>query len=496
MGAPQIPVNNPTEPPIRQPTFSREQIADLSANDPSFRRFLAGIVEATGPNKESTRGPSQMRTTVTSQRPRDEPTEQVSEHEETERQSEQGSRHSDQPGSEGSSRPSRASQPSRRGSGNPGGRDPNEPFLDRSPPRDPPRRPPTGGGGETGGGGDDPSSSDSSSSDNDEDYAGFNASISRASGRDPFKHAKRRAPGPDYSGCSDFDPERKHDKIPLKAPEKFTGNKPKYRFEEFLNRFETYAGNKNAPEDEKFQALMDCLGGEAKDLVQGYTEVKYQPGMYSKVLKLLTEHYADNRNLKALLLSRLNAMQPIKKLDVASCHKISSLLDDFELKVQQLCGRSKRAQKFYYESLESHTEKFLSLFPYHERQKFFDGSARKGKGYNFLTVRDWFRLRYASMSMHRQFERNIESEEQFRASFNVAEDDEPEYQEEKVLYSYRRRSPKQHRRDHHSDSAYQSEDKRNTDEKKFEVPKRTSENPGSSTPRPSFENDCVCFVVP
>src|SRR5574343_60751 len=469
-GTPRTPVKNPVVPPSQHPTLSIEQIANLSAIDPSFRQFLAGLVERAGPDKESTRAPSQARSVFTSQGPQAEESENDSSEEKESEASEARS----------VGRTSKSFQPPRRGSGSQSGRNPNERNLNGNPPR----RPPSGGAG---GGGDDPSSSGSSSSDDsDDDSAGFNASISRASGKDPFRHAEKSAPGPDYSGCSDFDPDKKHDKIPLRPPEKFYGNKSKPKFEDFLNRFETYAGNKNAPENEKFQALMDCLGGEAKDLVQGYTEVKYQAGMYSKVLKLLTAHYADNRNLKALLLSRLNAMQPIKKLDVASCHKISSLLDDFELKVQQLCGRSKRAQKFYYESLESHTEKFLSLFPYHERQKFFDGSARKGKGYNFLTVRDWFRLRYASMSMHRQFERNIESEDQFRASFNVAEEDEPEYQEEKVLYSYRRRSPKQHRRDHHSDSAYQSEDKRDTDEKKFEVPKRTSENPGSSAPRPNF----------
>src|SRR5574343_104410 len=469
-GTPRTPVKNPVVPPSRHPTLSIEQIANLSAIDPSFRQFLAGLVERAGPDKESTRAPSQARSVFTSQGPQAEESENDSSEEKESEASEARS----------VGRTSKSFQPPRRGSGSQSGGNPNERNLNGNPPRGPPS-------GGAGGGGNDPSSSGSSSSDDsDDDSAGFNASISRASGKDPFRHAEKSAPGPDYSGCSDFDPDKKHDKIPLRPPEKFYGNKSKPKFEDFLNRFETYAGNKNAPENEKFQALMDCLGGEAKDLVQGYTEVKYQAGMYSKVLKLLTEHYADNRNLKALLLSRLNAMQPIKKLDVASCHKISSLLDDFELKVQQLCGRSKRAQKFYYVSLESHTEKFLSLFPYHERQKFFDGSARKGKGYNFLTVRDWFRLRYASMTMHRQFERNIESEDQFRASFNVAEDDEPEYQEEKVLYSYRRRSPKQHRRDHHSDSAYQSEDKRDTDEKKFEVPKRTSESPGSSTPRPNF----------
>ena len=497
MGAPQVPVNNPTEPPIRQPTFSREQIADLSANDPSFRRFLAGLVESTGPNKESTRGPSQARTTVTSQRPREEPSEQVSEHEETERQSEQGSRHSERRGSEGSSRPSRASQPSRRGNDNPGGRDPNEPFLDRSPPRDPPRRPPSGGGGGTGGGGgDDPSSGDSSSSsDSDEDYAGFNASISRASGRDPFKHAKKRDPGPDYSGCSDFDPDRKHDKIPLKAPEKFTGNKPKYRFEEFLNRFETYAGNKNAPEEEKFQALMDCLGGEAKDLLQGYTEVKYQQGMYSKVLRLLGEHYGDNRNLKSLLLSRLNTMQPMRKFDIASCQRIGSVLDDYELKVKQQCGGNKRAQREYYRHLESHTEKFLSLFPFNERQKFFDGLTLKGRGYDFITVREWFRLRYASMTMHRQFERNIEPEEQFRTNFSIAEEDEYDYPEENVFYSHRRRSPRQQRRhEYQSDSAYQTDERKDVGESKYEVPTRTSGSSNPSTNRPNVP--CVYCKEP
>src|SRR5574343_177438 len=474
-GTPRTLVKNPIEPPSRRPTFTVDQIANLSAVDPSFRQFLAGLVSRTGPDIESTRGPSQVRTVLTSHCQQNAASEQDS-GEEADEPSEQRSRGSGGKKSGGNSNPNSSSQPNRSRNGNQGGRQPNEQDLSGNPPR----RPPSGGAG----GGDDPSSSGSSSSDDsDDDSAGFNASISRASGKDPFRHAEKSTPGPDYSGCSDFDPDRKHDKIPLRPPEKFYGNKSKPKFEDFLNRFETYAGNKNAPENEKFQALMDCLGGEAKDLVQGYTEVKYQPGMYSKVLKLLTEHYADNRNLKALLLSRLNAMQPIKKLDVASCHKISSLLDDFELKVQQLCGRSKRAQKFYYESLESHTEKFLSLFPYNERQKFFEGSARKVKGYNFLTVRDWFRLRYASMTMHRQFERHIESDDQPRATFNIVEEDEPEYQEERVIYSQRRRSPRQHRRDHRSDSTYQTDEQRTRDEGQYEVPKRANGNPSSSASR-------------
>ena len=80
----------------------------------------------------------------------------------------------------------------------------------------------------------------------------------------------------------------------MKQPDKFTG-KGRPRFEEFINRFETYAGNKNAPEEEKFQSLLDCLGGEARDLISGYTEVPYVQGMYSQVLRLLTEHYGDTR---------------------------------------------------------------------------------------------------------------------------------------------------------------------------------------------------------
>jgi len=217
------------------------------------------------------------------------------------------------------------------------------------------------------------SSSSSESSDSDDsDRAGFNASVSRPRGRDPYRHAHKSNLDSSYKGKVKFDPDKRLGKIPLKQPEKFTG-KGKPNWEEFLNRFETYAGNKNSPENEKFQVLLDCLGGEARDLIQGFTEVSYEKGMYVKVLTILGEHYGDSRNLKSLLMGRLSACQPLKKMEYSSCTKITGILDDFDFRAQRLCGRDPRALHFFYESLDIQAERLIALLPESERSRLFAG---------------------------------------------------------------------------------------------------------------------------
>jgi len=202
-----------------------------------------------------------------------------------------------------------------------------------------------------------------------------------------------------------------------------------------LNRFETYAGNKNAPENEKFQVLLDCLGGEARELIQGYTEVTYEKGMYVQVMTLLGEHYGDSRNLKTLLMNKLNAIQPIKKFDLASCTKIVNVLDDFEFRAKKFCGKSKRALRFFYESLDIHAERILSLLPPAERARFFRKMCKRGLDYNFRTVQVWFQQRYSAIVQQLKFERGFEVDEPSKSNFTIQEETESDLERVKSYHS-------------------------------------------------------------
>jgi len=187
--------------------------------------------------------------------------------------------------------------------------------------------------------------------------------------------------------------------------------------EEFLNRYHVYAGNKNAPDEEKFFVLLDCLDGEARDLLSGYREVGYQPGMLKKAISILQQHYGNTRSIKHLIHGKLNAFPAVRKLDYGNCTKIVALLDDISFRISEAYLHDPRGADRFYDSLETEADLLLRILPTYEQSEYFKSLELSGGGlYGYRAVQRYISLRYKALTRQRQFERIFDQETPHRVA--------------------------------------------------------------------------------
>ena len=303
-----------------------------------------------------------------------------------------------------------------------GGGDPED---DDDPRRDPPRnsrgppgggRPPPGGnypsggpnrppGGPPGGppwgppGGGGPWSSESSSDDDSywgprrQPQGGYSA-FDRVDEPLEFTRVdqRERIPKSQLLGWTRTGDEPRNTKLPQIPAPKFDGTQS---YERFINAFHSYAGNKNAAEEDKFQLLIQCLSGTPLEMLAAYTCDTYEQGYLDKSIRTLDLRYGAAGHLDEIITRRTNKLVVLKRFTVDNLVSFLATIDEIMVKTRREHPESYRTyleHKWIYQAVITKVPK-LEQEEYY-KQLYVGGVKRKA---NFLTLKDFLSARYQQL---------------------------------------------------------------------------------------------------
>jgi hypothetical protein len=178
------------------------------------------------------------------------------------------------------------------------------------------------------------------------------------------------------------------EKLPSQPAPKFDGKG--VAFESFLNSFHTYVGNKDAPEEDKFQYLIQCLSGVPLKLLSGMANAPYCSGFFSEAINILAKRYGSGERLEDYFSQKVNRFPPLKRLDFESIVEISGLLDEIYYHTRARYPGDFESRLVSWRWL---AVAIRSKLPKQEQYVYFGEIAKDCREENMLTLRDYIRWR-------------------------------------------------------------------------------------------------------
>ncbi len=188
-------------------------------------------------------------------------------------------------------------------------------------------------------------------------------------------------------------------KLPLPTAPKFDGRN--VTFESFLNSFHTYVGSKEAPEEDKFQYLLNCLSGTPFKLLAGMASAPYGAGFFREAIEVLKNRYGSGDHLEDFFSSKVNRFPNLKRLDFDSVVDISGLLDElyYHTRARYPCDFEDRLESWRWLACSIRLK-----LPKADQLAYCGEIARNRRDESILTLREWISWRYDQISRCDPFE--------------------------------------------------------------------------------------------
>ena len=183
------------------------------------------------------------------------------------------------------------------------------------------------------------------------------------------------------------------DKIPNPPAPRFDGKNTS--FESFLNAFHTYIGNREAPEEDKFQHLLLCLEGSPRKLLSGMAAAPYSIGLFRDAIQTLIKRYGAGDRLEDYLSKKIQRFAPMRRMDLDSVIELSALLDEIYYNTRSRHPFDFEQRLMAWPWLANNLR---NKMPKPEQLHFLGEITKNRREENILTLRDFVRWRYDLLS--------------------------------------------------------------------------------------------------
>ena len=199
-------------------------------------------------------------------------------------------------------------------------------------------------------------------------------------------------------------------KMPPHPAPKFDGTTC---YETFVNKFHTYVGNKQAPEEDKFAYLLECVSGQPRTMLGAMSSVPYEIGFLERAFVILRNRYGAGQKLDRYLQQRLMKVPTIKRFDLDSLVNLSNIIDEIFYRVRAIRVHD---YETYFEDQTWLVTHLMEKIPVWEQQGYVAELTRgPSKEQNFLTFRDYIMWRYEQVNILTPFSYEEKSREAAKA---------------------------------------------------------------------------------
>ena len=179
-------------------------------------------------------------------------------------------------------------------------------------------------------------------------------------------------------------------------------------YHQFVNQFHSYVGNKQAPEEDKFAHLLDCLSGQPRRMMDALAAASFVPGFLEEAFTILQKRYVGSQRIDILISRKIKELPCFEKSNLDNVVAIMSVLEEIYFQVRHRHGAGTND---YFSNQIWIVSLIQPKLPREEQVGYVQELTRNGQEENFLTLRDYLAWRYEQFLLLEPYLRDQSSDE-------------------------------------------------------------------------------------